>query len=178
MNRRDAYLERLWRELRRQFIVDPRAVEEARAHLEDAADRARRDGATPDAADDLAIARFGPPDEVAAAYAAGRTRNLYRWILAAACLAGAAVAYVDSRPGWDDAGMTAGAMLLAAAACGIIGPRRPWTWALAVGLWIPASAIARAPTLGSAAMLVTLAFPFAGAYAGRFLRRLAMGALS
>ena len=164
-----SYMERLRRELRRHFIADPRILDEVRGHLVDAVERAREQEDT-SAAGEQAIERFGSPELVAAAFVADRTRILHRCLLVAASLAGIAIAYVDARPTWDDAGMTAGAMALVAAALGLLGPDRPWRWALAVGLWIPAYALVRRPTLGSVAMLVVLVFPLAGAFLGRVVR--------
>src|SRR5208282_2665276 len=100
---------------------------------------------------------------------AGRHRGL---TLEAAVALGIAIAYVDSRPNWDDAGITAGSMLLSAGLMGLIGPQRPWLWALGIGIWIPLHSIARAPTFGSlAGSFLILAFPMAGAYAGMAFRR-------
>jgi len=94
-------------------------------------------------------------------------------LLVAAVVIGLAIAWVDSRPHWDDAGITAGMLLLSAGALGIAEPRRPWLWALCVGVWIPATMIARTPTVGNLlGSLVILAFPFAGAYAGMAVRRM------
>lgn len=85
---------------------------------------------------------------------------------------GIAIAYVDSRPKWDDAGITAFSMLLSAGVLGLIGPQRPWLWALGIGIWIPFHGIARAPTLGSlVGGLLILTFPMVGAYAGVAFRR-------
>ncbi len=89
-----------------------------------------------------------------------------------AAVVGLAIAYVDSRPGWDDAGVTAFSMLLAAGVFGLVSPRRPWVCALAVGAWLPARAIALAPSPAAFAMLFVLVFPFAGAYLRFGLRRL------
>ena len=96
---------------------------------------------------------------------------LNRVVLVAAITVGLAIAYVDSRPHWDDAGITAFSMLVAAGVFGLIAPRRPWLWALAVGIWIPAYAFARSASFGSLGMLAVLAFPLAGAYAGMGVRR-------
>ena len=85
----------------------------------------------------------------------------------ALCL-GLAIAYVDSRPNWDDTGITAGAILLSCGLLGAIAPKVPWLWALAVGLWIPLFGIVRAQNYGT---LLALAVAFAGAYAGMALRR-------
>lgn len=168
----DAYLKQLRRELRRQFIIDKRIIDEVRGHLDDAIDRERERGTSPGSAESRAIQDFGAPELVAASFAADRTRILYRVLLAAATLMGGAIAYVDSRATWDDTGITAGAMALGAAALGLLGPRRPWLWGLAIGMWVPAYALVRKPGLGSLAMLVVLLFPLAGAYLGRTVRGL------
>ncbi len=91
---------------------------------------------------------------------------------AVALVAGIVVAALDSRPGWDDTGITAFSMLLSAGLFALLAPRRPWLWALAVGIWIPAHAIARAGSPAAFGMLLVLVFPFAGAYLGFAARRL------
>jgi hypothetical protein len=91
-------------------------------------------------------------------------------LLVIALALGFVVMYVDSRPNWDDTGVTAAAILLSCGIFGATAPRQPWLWALAIGLWIPVQAIARAHNYGS---LLVLAFAFAGAYAGMALRKLA-----
>ena len=146
-------------------------LEEARAHLADAIERGQARGQSLDAAREEAIARFGTPEIVAAAVAADRSRLLHRGLLVAAIVLGLAIAYVDARPGWDDTGISAGAMTLAAGTLGLMGPRKPWAWALGVGIWIPAWAIAHTPSLHTLPMLLVLAFPFMGAYLGRLVRR-------
>ena len=60
-------------------------------------------------------------------------------------------------------------MLAFSGLLGLIGGRRPWLLALAVGLWIPLYEILRSQNFGS---LLALAFAFAGAYAGWGLNRL------
>ena len=100
------------------------------------------------------------------------SRTLERTLLAAAIVIGVVIAYVDSRPSWDDAGVTAFSMLLVAGVFALLVPRRPWRWALAVGIWIPIYAFVRAPAAKTFAMLIVLIFPFAGAYAGMAIRRL------
>lgn len=85
---------------------------------------------------------------------------------------GLAIAWVDSRPHWDDTGITAASLLLSAGMLGLMSPRQPWRWGLAVGIWVPLSLILRTPTAGSlAGGLVILAIPMAGAYAGMAVRR-------
>ncbi|MGC2497561.1 MAG: hypothetical protein WA374_07450, partial [Acidobacteriaceae bacterium] len=56
---------------------------------------------------------------------------------------------------------------------GLIGPRRPWLWALAIGLWVPLHLIVQKPSIGNIlGGFVILAFPMAGAFAGMAVRRL------
>jgi hypothetical protein len=96
--------------------------------------------------------------------------NLALFVVAVAL--GIAIAYVDSRLKWGDAGITAFSMLLSAGVFGLIGPHRPWLWALGMGIWIPLYGLTRAPTLGSlVGGLLILTVPMVGAYAGMALRR-------
>lgn len=93
---------------------------------------------------------------------------MQRILFAVALVVGAVVTYVDSRPTWDDTGVTVTALFLAAGALGFLGPRRPWLWALALGVWIPLLAVVR--TRNYAAMLA-LVVALAGAYAGAAVRK-------
>ena len=81
---------------------------------------------------------------------------------------GLALAYVDSRPNWDDTGVLAAALLIGSGLFGALRPRTPWLWALAIGLWIPAINIIRTQNYGS---MLALALAFVGAYAGAGIRR-------
>jgi len=96
---------------------------------------------------------------------------MHKVLFVVAVALGGLIAYVDSRPGWDDTGVTAGAILICTAALGAAGPSRPWLWALAFGLWIPAVEITMTRNYGS---LLALAFAFAGAYAGMAIRKVVM----
>jgi hypothetical protein len=89
-------------------------------------------------------------------------------LLPAALGLGLLIAYVDSRPNWDDTGITALALFAGCALWGFLGPNRPWLWALAIGLWVPAFGIASAGNYGS---LLALLVAFAGAYAGMAVRK-------
>lgn len=89
-------------------------------------------------------------------------------VLPIAVALGVAIAYVDSRPNWDDTGITAMALFVSCAGCGALAPGRPWLWALAVGIWIPVFTITASGNFGS---LVALVFAFAGAYAGMACRK-------
>jgi hypothetical protein len=50
---------------------------------------------------------------------------------------GLAVGYLDSRPSWDDTGITAASLFAASAVSAGLSGRRPWLWALLVGAWVP-----------------------------------------
>jgi hypothetical protein len=129
MTRVDAYLRSLSVELRTRFINDAQIIDEVGGHLADAVEAARQQGADDDDAQRCAVAHFGAPEVIGAAFAADRTWARHRVLLVLAGFAGVAVAYVDSRPTWDDTGVTAGAMFLFAAVLGLLGPQRPWLWA-------------------------------------------------
>lgn len=90
-----------------------------------------------------------------------------RVLLVVGLALGGLLAYVDARPAWDDTGVTAAALLVASGALGYLGPRRPWLWALGLGIWIPLLGIARAANY---ATLLALAVAFVGAYGGKALR--------
>jgi hypothetical protein len=103
-----------------------------------------------------------------------RNRGFELGILIVAVAIGLAIAYVDSRPTWDDTGVTVFALLASSGLLGFIAPRRPWLWGSAVGIWTVAAAATHAAHAGFAAMasLLILVFPLAGAYGGALARRL------
>jgi len=96
-----------------------------------------------------------------------RIRTVVVWI--AALAAGAAILWIDTRPGWDDSGITAGLILVASAGFGFLEPRHPWRWGLAVGGWIPVLQLSRA---WQPMALAIVAIALVGAYGGGLLRRL------
>jgi hypothetical protein len=89
-------------------------------------------------------------------------------LLALAIVLGLLIAWVDSRPTWDDTGITIGTILILTGLLGLAIPKYAWLWALAVGLWIPLIEI---PPHWVFAPLVALAVAFVGAYLGAFGRR-------
>jgi hypothetical protein len=91
-------------------------------------------------------------------------------VVIAALAAGALIAWIDSRPAWDDTGITAGMLLAASGVFGFAWPRWPWLWALLVGAWIPLVALTHHQSAWS---LLVFGFTFAGAYAGWAIRRAA-----
>jgi hypothetical protein len=84
-------------------------------------------------------------------------------LVVVALVAGIAIAIVDSSPGWDSTGITAGLLVIAAAVTAGIAPTRPWLWALLVGLPTPIVEIVRFGSVGS---LLALAFAVVGAAIG------------
>lgn len=80
-----------------------------------------------------------------------------------AVVIGLAVGYVDSRPTWDDTGITVALVLLTAGMVAGMSGRRPWLWALLVGIWVPLFEITGA---AGAASLAALAVAAVGAFAG------------
>lgn len=80
----------------------------------------------------------------------------------AICL-GLSIAYLDSRPTWDDTGITALALLATSGFLGFLSPQHPWLWALAVGIWMPLVGVI---TRQDYTLLLVLLVPLAGAYGG------------
>jgi hypothetical protein len=101
-----------------------------------------------------------------------RSRFLNGAALLIALAGGIAIAYIDSRPGWDDTGITAMSMLLLAGLVTLTSSLPPWLVAVCVGVWIPGHALALSPTVRTLPMLAVLLFPLVGAYAGSLGRRL------
>ncbi len=97
---------------------------------------------------------------------------MFKVLLPLAVCLGLLIAFVDSRPNWDDTGITALAIIFTSGVFGAIGPERPWLWALAVGAWIPIYEIPSTRNFGS---LLALVMAFVGAYAGMGTRKLLVG---
>lgn len=111
------------------------------------------------------------PDLVSTAFAERSRAMQDRWLFMLVPLAlvlGLAIAYVDSSSGWDDTGVSAAAVVGVSGSLGLLYPARPWLWALAVGAWIPAFGVVSEFNYAS---LLAVAFSFAGAYSGAFVRR-------
>ncbi len=98
-----------------------------------------------------------------------KSKTLFLILLSAAIAAGQVIGWIDSRPGWDDTGITAGLLLASSALFGIIKPERPWIWAIAIGIGVPVCNGLLHGNFSSAAAIV---FSFAGAFAGAYARKL------
>ena len=88
-------------------------------------------------------------------------------ILASVAL-GLAIAFVDSRPTWDDTGITVGALLAGAFVISLVAGHRPWLWGVLVGIWVPVWEVLNGGNPGS---IAALAFAVGGAFAGNGLSR-------
>ncbi len=87
-----------------------------------------------------------------------------------AVVIGLAVGYVDSRPTWVDTGITVALVLLTSGMVAGMSGRRPWLWALLVGVWVPLFELTGTAGAASLAALVVAAV---GAFAGYALVRVA-----
>ena len=83
-----------------------------------------------------------------------------------ALVMGVAIAWVDTRPGWDDTGVTAGVLLVVAGASALSGVR----WWLAAGLVALPLVVAEAPGAGWGLAAAPM-FSVFGAAGGALLRR-------
>jgi hypothetical protein len=90
-------------------------------------------------------------------------------LAAVALIVGIAIGWNDSRPTWDDTGITAGLLVVAGAAFGVFDPRRWWLWAVLVGVGTPLFEVAGAIGSGSLAAFV---FSGVGAAGGAGVSRL------
>jgi len=97
------------------------------------------------------------------------------FLLIPAIIAGVAIAWIDSRPHWDDTAISVLMVLVATAIFGFFTSEKPWLTALAVSIWIPVFAILSTQNFGS---LLALVPGFAGAYLGYILKRKGKGVKS
>jgi uncharacterized membrane protein len=81
---------------------------------------------------------------------------------------GIAIAWIDSRPNWDDTGVSVFMVLLAGLLCGYLASQKPWLIALAVSAWIPLFSIISTHNYGAFLALIP---GFLGAYIGYFAKR-------
>jgi hypothetical protein len=162
-----SYLHALQRRLWLYGVFDPEYLAEVESHLLEAAEAGVRKGMSAEDAERRAVERFGPINVVANGFANERKNRMQSLLLAAAVVAGLFSAYVDSRPNWDDTGILAFGILIVSGLITLLGARRPWLIALAVGIWIPLHGILIAHNYGS---ILALAFAFVGAYGGWLVR--------
>lgn len=85
-----------------------------------------------------------------------------------AIILGIAIAWIDSRPNWDDTGISVFMVLLVGLLCGYLASQKPWLIAMAVSAWIPLFSIVSAHNYGAFLALIP---GFMGAYIGYFAKR-------
>ena len=93
-----------------------------------------------------------------------------RLLAVAATAVGLAIGYVDSRPSWEEAGITVALLLLSAAMAAGLSGRRPWLWAVLIGVGVPIFEVAGR---GGPASLVALLVAGVGAAIGYGLAKVA-----
>lgn len=166
-NRIQSYLRALKRQLWLRGLFDPESLAEVESHLLEAVDAGIRRGLSVDKSERQALERFGSVKVVSLAFEKERINLMQNLLLAVAVLAGLFSAYVDSRPNWDDTGILVGGLLLVSGLLTLLGYRRPWLIALAVGIWILAYEMY---VTHDFRFLVILLIPLIGAYGGWLVR--------
>ena len=82
---------------------------------------------------------------------------------------GSIIAWIDTRPNWDDTGITVGLVLMSTIICGGLLPSRAWLWALIVGgVILGANLILH----GGYESVIALGVAFVGAYIGVGIRKM------
>lgn len=161
------YLRALKRQLWLRGVFNPESLAEVESHLLEAVEAGIRRGLSVDESERQALERFGSVKVVSRAFEKERNNLMQNLLLTIAVTAGLFSVYVDSRPAWDDTGILAGGLLLVSGLLTLLGYRRPWLAALAVGVWIPVYEIFKSHDL---MMLVILLIPLIGAYGGWLVR--------
>ena len=173
-DRIQTYLRKLGRQLWVRGLANRDDLMEIESHLHEAVEREIARGLSVEEAQAQALERFGTVKSIVSSFERERTNLVQKILLVCAVLTGLFIAFVDSRPGWDDTGITAGAMLLSSGLLTLLGYRRPWLIALAIGLWTPLyetylSHNFRFPGVILFPLFVLL-IPTVGAYAGWAVR--------
>src|SRR5882762_1703368 len=95
-------------------------------------------------------------------------RYKYSILVLVASSLGNLIGWIDSRPTWDDTGITVAMILCVTAFLGFAAPHHPWISGLLLGIWIPIWNISH---YDNYVALFALAIAFAGAYLGALIRR-------
>jgi len=167
-NQIQIYLRKLKSQLWLRGIADRDDLAEIESHLMEAVERGLDQGLNLEEAESRALERFGSVKVVVSTFEKERKDVMQNILLAVAVLAGLFSAYVDASPNWDDTGILAGGLLLVSGLLTLLGHRKPWLIALAVGIWIPLHDIYLSHDFS---LLLVLLFPLVGAY-GRWLARM------
>jgi hypothetical protein len=173
-DRIQAYLRKLEHQLWLRGLADHDDLEEIKSHLLEAVERSLAQGLSREEAERHALDRFGDVRTILVSFETERNNAVQKILLALAILTGLFIAFVDSRPTWDDTGITAGAMLLSSGLFTLLGYRRPWLIALAIGVWTPLYETYLSHNFRFPGVilfpLVVLLIPTVGAYAGWAVR--------
>ena len=173
-NRIQTYLRKLKRHLWIRGLADADALAEIESHLLEAVEAGLHQGLSAEEAEGKALERFGSVQLIVRTFERERNNKMQKVLFVVAILTGLFIAYVDSRPTWDDTGITAGMILLSSGLLTLLGYRRPWLIALAIGLWTPLyeTYASRNFSLPGVILLpfVVLMISFVGAYAGWIAR--------
>jgi len=162
-----SYLRKLEWALWLRGLSDAETLAEVESHLLESIERGIKNGLDQAAAEREALKRFGSVRVVASTFMKERISLMQKILLAIAVVAGLFFAYVDSRPTWDDTGITVGVILLTSGLLALVGFQRPWLLALAIGVWLPLYEILTTHTYAS---IVALIIAFIGAYGGWIVR--------
>ena len=95
-----------------------------------------------------------------------RIRKSFLFWCILALLMGLLIALIDSRPKWDDTGISAALVFSIAIIFGFLTSKRPWIVALAVSIWIPIFSIVFSHNYGGFLALIP---GFIGSYIGFFI---------
>lgn len=166
-DRIQTYLRKLELHLWLRGLADEDTLAEIESHLLESVEANLNQGLSMDEAETHTLQRFGSVKIVASTFEKERKDVMQNILLAVAVAAGLFSAYVDSRPTWDDTGILAAGLLLISGLLTLLGHRKPWLIALAVGMWIPLHDIYLSHDLR---MLLVLLFPLVGAYGGWLVR--------
>jgi len=166
-DRIQTYLRKLKHHLWLRGLADQNDLAEIESHLLEAVEQGLGQGLSLEQAETQALERFGSIRTVVSTFQKERMDGIQSILLAIAVLAGLFSAYVDSRPTWDDTGILAGGLLIVSGLLTLLGHRRPWLIALAVGIWIPLHDIYLSHDVR---MILVLLFPLVGAYGGWLVR--------
>ena len=166
-NRIQTYLQKLKLHLWLRGLADADTLAEIESHLLESVEANLNRGMSADEAQTRALERFGSVNILASTFEKERKDMMQTMLLTVAVVAGLFSAYIDSRPTWDDTGILAGGLLLISGLLTLLGHRKPWLIALAVGIWIPLHDIYLSHDLR---MLFVLLIPLVGAYGGWLVR--------
>jgi hypothetical protein len=95
--------------------------------------------------------------------------NKFLLLFIVAIALGMMIGFTDSRPHWDDTGITVGMILVSTACLGFVMPERAWVWAISVGLWVPVWNILLNHNYSS---IISIGIAFVGTYLGVLIYKL------